>query len=220
MVTAFTQSSGPLRHVPHMSLASSEWFRTAYLKPAAEYQPLREALFAPVQAPIEQAIAPLQPTFASLPELASHWAHPLAMLIVVGLAVFGGWLGLDIRRNEAPASAVHHPTVMRVVLAALMGGQLSGLACLAGAGEPILKSPHALTGVIVTLGFAINAAISSRFSSDDGAESDTGVLAGSAGGAAAGARRAHARIGMVALALLVIAQVPFGAGLGVVLFGD
>ena len=59
MVTAFTQSSGPLRHVPHMSLASSEWFRTAYLKPAAEYQPLREALFAPVQAPIEQAIAPL-----------------------------------------------------------------------------------------------------------------------------------------------------------------
>lgn len=138
----------------------------------------------------------------NLPEPIIHWGHPAMMSIVVfvmgGFAAYAGWQGrLATDTGIAVERKQKHAKVAPLMYLFIVLGATGGILSLVMQGEPILESPHFWTGTGAILLLTANAIIAAtKF----GKGSDT-------------LRTAHAYIGSVAIALLVV-HAFFGTQLG------
>lgn len=140
----------------------------------------------------------LQPIAAQLsafstPEPIVHWGHPLMMGIV--MFVMGGYVavtGWQARLNAADVEVsqkkrASHSKVAPLMFAFLAMGYTGGVLSLVMQEQPLLESPHFLTGTLVIVLLSINA-----------------ILAATKFGKNGGLRTAHAYIGSAAVTLFVI----------------
>ena len=129
----------------------------------------------------------------SMPEPIVHWGHPLMMSIVI--FVMGGYVamtGWQARINAADADVsqhkrAEHRKVAPLMFAFLAMGYTGGVLSLVMQEQPLLESPHFLTGTLVIVLLSINA-----------------ILAATKFGQNGGLRTAHAYIGSAAVTLFVV----------------
>ncbi|MBE9048681.1 DUF4079 domain-containing protein [Pleurocapsales cyanobacterium LEGE 10410] len=128
------------------------------------------------------------------PEAIVHWGHPLMMCIVVfamGSAVaWAGWRGrtlTGVNTEVAVKNKADHRKIAPLMYIFLVLGYTGGVLSLVMQGQPILESPHFLTGTIVVALLTINAVIAA-----------TGFI-----GNKETARTVHAYVGSIALIILV-----------------
>ena len=142
-------------------------------------------------------LEPIASWFNSLgtPEPIVHWGHPLMMAIVVfvmGSAVaVAGWRGrvLATTNNElAVKNKTDHRKIAPLMYLFLVLGYTGGVLSLVMQGQPILNSPHFLTGTVVIALLTINAVIAA-----------TGFV-----GNKELARTIHAYVGSTALLIMVV----------------
>ncbi len=135
--------------------------------------------------------------FSSLgiPEPVVHWGHPLMMTIVVfvmgsfvGVAGWRGRVLAEANTEAAVASRGKHRQIAPLMYFFLAAGYTGGILSLVMQDEPILSSPHFLTGSIVLVLLTINAIIAA-----------TGFI-----GNNAVSRTIHAYVGSISLGLLLI----------------
>ena len=138
------------------------------------------------------------------PEPIVHWGHPLMMAIVVfvmgSAAAVAGWRGrvLATTNNElAVKNKTDHRKIAPLMYLFLVLGYTGGVLSLVMQGQPILDSPHFLTGTVVIALLTINAIIAA-----------TGFI-----GNKELARTIHAYVGSTALLIMVVHAV-FGLKLG------
>lgn len=137
-----------------------------------------------------------------LPEPIVHWGHPAMMAIVVfvmgGFAAYSGWQGrLAVDTGVASEQKQQHAKVAPLMYLFIVLGASGGILSLVMQGKPILESPHFWTGMGAIALLTTNAIIAAtKFGKGSGA-----------------LRSAHAYIGSIALALLVV-HAFFGAQLG------
>ncbi len=148
-----------------------------------------------LQESLRNYLEPLAAYFRSLnlPEVVTHWGHPLMMGIVVvvmgsyvGLSGWQGRLGSD--PGQAEKSRADHKKLAPFMFLFIVMGYSGGLLSLVMANHPILESPHFWTGSAAIGILGLNGVISlSKF-----------------GGGQAWLRSAHAYIGSAALCLLFV----------------
>ena len=138
------------------------------------------------------------------PEPIVHWGHPLMMAIVVfvmGSAVaWAGWRGrtlAGVNKEVAVKNKADHRKTAPLMYIFLVLGYTGGVLSLVMQGQPILESPHFLTGTVVVALLTINAVIAA-----------TGFV-----GNEKTARTVHAYVGSTALIILV-AHAVLGLKLG------
>ena len=111
-------------------------------------------------------IEPIANWFNSLgtPEPIIHWGHPLMMGIVVfvmGSAVaLAGWRGRTLATTNTEAAhknRADHRKIAPLMYIFLVFGYTGGVLSLVMQEQPILESPHFLTGTIVIALLSINA---------------------------------------------------------------
>ena len=149
-------------------------------------------------------LEPIASWFAqfNLPEPIVHWGHPAMMAIVVfvmgGFAAYAGWQGrLATDSGVAVEQKQKHAKVAPLMYLFIVLGATGGILSLVMQGEPILESPHFLTGMGAIALLTANALIAAtKF-----------------GKGSEALRSAHAYIGSTALVLLVV-HTFFGAQLG------
>ncbi|MBL1175345.1 DUF4079 domain-containing protein [Pantanalinema sp. GBBB05] len=131
----------------------------------------------------------------NLPEPITHWGHPVMMGIVVlvvgSYVVYTGWngrLAQDTDKEAAAKSRTAHRTFAPLMFLFLALGYTGGILSLVMQRQPILESPHFVTGTIVLGLLATNSTLS---------------LAGFWGDKP-GLRMAHAYLGTVIFALLLV----------------
>jgi hypothetical protein len=155
---------------------------------------------------IKSSIEPIANWFSSLgiPEPIVHWGHPLMMGIVVfamGSAVaLAGWRGRTLATTNtevAIKNKADHRKIAPLMYVFLVSGYTGGVLSLVMQGQPILESPHFLTGTVVIFLLTINAVLAA-----------TGFI-----GNQATARTIHAYVGSVAL-LILVAHAVLGLKLG------
>jgi len=155
---------------------------------------------------IRSSIEPIANWFSSLgtPEPIVHWGHPLMMSIVVfvmGSAVaLAGWRGRTLataNMEVAIKNKADHRKIAPLMYVFLVSGYTGGVLSLVMQGQPILESPHFLTGTVVISLLTINAVLAA-----------TGFI-----GNKASARTIHAYVGSTALVILV-AHAVLGLKLG------
>ncbi len=153
----------------------------------------------------EQLSSLLEPIAAifrdlNVPEPIVHWGHPVMMGIVVlamGSAVgWTGWRGRQLGGEAAAKSWAEHKKIAPLMFLFIALGYTGGILSLVMQGQPILSSPHFVTGTIAILLLTTNA-----------------VLVAISGKNRGALRTAHAYIGSIALALLLVHGV-FGLNLG------
>ncbi len=151
-------------------------------------------------------LEPIAAWFRSLgvPEPIVHWGHPVMMGIVIfvmgSYTAYAGWRGRTADdKDVAVKSRADHRKLAPWMFLFLASGYTGGILSLVMQQQPILQSPHFLTGTIV-LGFlGLNGIISM-----------TGF-----GGNSFMWRTIHAYIGTVAMGLLVVhAALGLNLGLG------
>ncbi len=155
---------------------------------------------------LRSSIEPIANWFNSLgtPEPIIHWGHPVMMSIVVfvmgSAAALAGWRGrtLAISNTEvALKSRADHRKIAPLMYIFLVSGYTGGVLSLVMQGQPILESPHFLTGTVVIALLTINAVLAA-----------TGFI-----GNQETARTVHAYVGSVALLIMVVHAV-LGLNLG------
>lgn len=144
---------------------------------------------------LREFLEPIAAWFRSLgtPEPVVHWGHPVMMAIVVFvLGSFVGWAGWQGRVATEGEVALKgrqdHRKLAPWLLIFIAGGYTGGVLSLVMQKQPILESNHFWTGTAVILLLASNGIIAA-----------TGFA-----GNKTFVRTAHAYIGSVALAILVI----------------
>jgi hypothetical protein len=151
-------------------------------------------------------LEPITEWFNSLgtPEPIVHWGHPLMMGIVVfvmGSAVaLAGWRGRTLAVTDTEAaikSKTDHRKIAPLMYVFLVSGYTGGVLSLVMQDQPILESPHFLTGTIVIALLTVNAVIAA-----------TGFI-----GNKETLRTVHAYVGSLALVILV-AHAVLGLKLG------
>ncbi|MDJ0743376.1 MAG: DUF4079 domain-containing protein [Xenococcaceae cyanobacterium MO_167.B27] len=141
-------------------------------------------------------LKPIADWFNSLgtPEFIVHWGHPFLMGIVI--FVMGSFVALTGWRSRILAATnedvaienkADHRKIAPLMYIFLASGYTGGVLSLVMQNEPIIESPHFLTGSIVLILLTINAVISG-----------TGFI-----GNKATLRTIHAYLGSAALALLL-----------------
>ncbi|MBO3463946.1 DUF4079 domain-containing protein [Aetokthonos hydrillicola] len=144
---------------------------------------------------LSNVLEPIAAWFRSLgvPEPIVHWGHPAMMAVVVfvmgsfvGLA---GWRGRLIQDKDAALKSRSDHRTLAPWMFLFMGlGYTGGILSLVMQHQPIMESPHFLTGSIALLLLLINAAIAwSGFLGDK-----------------AGFRMLHAYLGSTALCILFL----------------
>ena len=142
-------------------------------------------------------LEPIANWFNSLgtPEPIVHWGHPLMMAIVVfvmgSAAAVAGWRGrvLATTNNElAVKNKTDHRKIAPLMYLFLVLGYTGGVLSLVMQGQPILNSPHFLTGTVVITLLTVNAVIAA-----------TGFI-----GNKELARTIHAYVGSTALLIMVV----------------
>ena len=142
-------------------------------------------------------LEPIASWFNSLgtPEPIVHWGHPLMMAIVAfvmgSAAAVAGWRGrvLATTNNElAVKNKTDHRKIAPLMYLFLVLGYTGGVLSLVMQGQPILNSPHFLTGTVVIALLTINAVIAA-----------TGFV-----GNKELARTIHAYVGSTALLIMVV----------------
>lgn len=155
---------------------------------------------------LRSSIEPIANWFNSLgtPEPIVHWGHPLMMGIVVfvmGSAVaLAGWRGRTLATTNSEVALKNradHRKIAPLMYIFLVSGYTGGVLSLVMQEQPILESPHFLTGTIVIALLTINAVLAA-----------TGFI-----GNQKTARTVHAYVGSVALLLMVVHAV-LGLNLG------
>ncbi len=146
---------------------------------------------------LRSSLEPIADFFSSLgtPEPIVHWGHPLMMGIVVfvmGSAVaLAGWKGRTLATTNAEVAVenkAQHRKIAPLMYFFLVAGYTGGVLSLVMQGEPILESPHFLTGTVVIALLTVNAVIAA-----------TGFI-----GNKETARTVHAYVGSTALLIMVI----------------
>ena len=146
---------------------------------------------------LSELLQPIADWFSSLgtPEPIVHWGHPLMMAIVVfvmgsfvGVAGWRGRVLTETNTDGAIASRADHRKLAPLMYFFLAAGYTGGVLSLVMQHEPILSSPHFLTGSVVLGLLTINAIIAA-----------TGFI-----GNKAISRTIHAYVGSIALGLLFI----------------
>lgn len=152
---------------------------------------------------LSQLLEPIAAGFRSmnLPEPIVHWGHPLMMGIVVFVmgSVVGltGWRGRQVGGAEAAKSWADHKKLAPLMFLFIALGYTGGVLSLVMQHQPILSSPHFITGTTAILLLTINAVLAvSQFGQNKAA-----------------LRTAHAYVGSMALCLLFLHAV-FGLRLG------
>lgn len=151
-------------------------------------------------------LEPIANWFNSLgtPEPIVHWGHPVMMAIVVlamGSAVaLAGWKGRTLANTDQEAAIknkAEHRKIAPLMYIFLVLGYTGGVLSLVMQGEPILESPHFVTGTVVIALLTVNAILAA-----------SGFI-----GNKETARTVHAYIGSVAL-LILVAHAVLGLNLG------
>jgi hypothetical protein len=140
-------------------------------------------------------LQPLAAWFSSfsMPEPIVHWGHPLMMGIVIFVmgsyvAVTGWQARLNVADSEvSQKKRADHSKVAPLMYAFIAMGYTGGVLSLVMQEQPLLESPHFLTGTVIILLLTINA-----------------ILAATKFGQSGGLRTAHAFIGSAAVALFVV----------------
>ena len=155
---------------------------------------------------IRSSIEPIADWFSSLgtPEPIVHWGHPLMMAIVAfvmgSAAAWAGWRGRTLATTNtevAVKNKADHRKIAPLMYVFLVAGYTGGVLSLVMQGQPILESPHFVTGTIVVSLLTINALIAA-----------TGFI-----GNKETARTIHAYVGSAAM-LILVAHAAFGLKLG------
>jgi hypothetical protein len=155
---------------------------------------------------LRASLEPIAEWFSKLgtPEPIVHWGHPLMMGIVVfamGSAVaLAGWRGRTLAVTDTEAAIknkTNHRKIAPLMYFFLVAGYTGGVLSLVMQGQPILESPHFLTGTVVVALLTINAVIAA-----------TGFI-----GNKETLRTVHAYVGSLALVILV-AHAVLGLKLG------
>ena len=117
---------------------------------------------------IRSSIEPIANWFSSLgtPEPIVHWGHPLMMGIVVfamgSAAALAGWRGRTLATTNgelASKNKADHRKIAPLMYLFLVLGYTGGVLSLVMQGQPILESPHFITGSVVIALLTINAVI-------------------------------------------------------------
>ena len=146
---------------------------------------------------LRASLEPIASWFNSLgtPEPIVHWGHPLMMAIVAfvmgSAAAVAGWRGrvLATTNNElAVKNKTDHRKIAPLMYLFLVLGYTGGVLSLVMQGQPILDSPHFLTGTVVIALLTVNAVIAA-----------TGFV-----GNKELARTIHAYVGSTALLIMVV----------------
>lgn len=153
---------------------------------------------------LSQSLEPLAAWFRSfsMPEPIVHWGHPIMMGIVIfvmgSYVAMTGWQARlsteDVELTQKKRA--EHSKVAPLMFLFIAMGYTGGVLSLVMQEQPLLESPHFLTGSAVILLLTVNS-----------------VLAATKFGQSAGLRKAHAYIGSLAVALFVVHAV-FGIKLG------
>lgn len=155
---------------------------------------------------LRASIQPIADWFNTLgtPEPIIHWGHPLMMAIVVfamgSAAALAGWRGRTLATTNtevAMKNKADHRKIAPLMYLFLVLGYTGGVLSLIMQGQPILESPHFITGTIVIALLTINAVIAA-----------TGFI-----GNKEVARTVHAYVGSTALLIMAVHAV-FGLKLG------
>ena len=155
---------------------------------------------------LRSSLEPIADWFNTLgtPEPIVHWGHPVMMGIVVfamGTAVaLAGWRGRTLATTNvevAVKNKADHRKIAPLMYFFLVAGYTGGVLSLVMQGQPILESPHFLTGTVVIALLTINALLAA-----------TGFI-----GNKETARTVHAYVGSVAL-LILVAHAILGLNLG------
>ncbi|MEM7759422.1 MAG: DUF4079 domain-containing protein [Cyanobacteria bacterium P01_A01_bin.40] len=155
---------------------------------------------------LRASLEPIADWFSSLgtPEPIVHWGHPVMMGIVVfvmGSAVaLAGWRGRTLAATNAEIAIKNkadHRKIAPLMYVFLVSGYTGGVLSLVMQGQPILESPHFLTGTVVIALLTVNAVIAA-----------TGFI-----GNKETARTVHAYVGSAAL-LIMVAHAVLGLKLG------
>lgn len=155
---------------------------------------------------LRTSLEPIANWFNTLgtPEPIVHWGHPVMMAIVVfamGTAVaLAGWKGRTLATTDQEAAIknkAEHRKIAPLMYIFLVLGYTGGVLSLVMQGEPILESPHFITGTLVIALLTVNAILAA-----------TGFI-----GNKETARTIHAYVGSVAL-LILVAHAVLGLNLG------
>jgi len=155
---------------------------------------------------LRESLEPIAQWFNSLgtPEPIVHWGHPLMMAIVAfvmgGAVALAGWKGrtLVVTDNDsAIRNKAKHRIIAPLMYVFLLSGYTGGVLSLVMQEQPILESPHFITGSIVIALLTTNALIAA-----------TGFI-----GNKETLRTIHAYVGSAALLIIVVHAV-FGLKLG------
>lgn len=118
---------------------------------------------------LSQALEPLAEIFRglSLPEALTHWGHPFFMSIVMfGMGSYGayaGWKGRLTRETDQDAAAksrTEHSKIMSAMSMFMAIGATGGILALVIQKQPVMESPHFVTGMTVLLMLFLNALVS------------------------------------------------------------
>lgn len=155
---------------------------------------------------LRSSLEPIANWFNDLgtPEPIVHWGHPLMMAIVafvMGSAVaLAGWRGRVLATTNTELAVKNksdHRKIAPLMYIFLVLGYTGGVLSLVMQGQPILDSPHFVTGTIVIALLTVNAIIAA-----------TGFI-----GNQELARTVHAYVGSTAL-LILVAHAALGLKLG------
>ncbi|MEM7594232.1 MAG: DUF4079 domain-containing protein [Cyanobacteria bacterium P01_A01_bin.83] len=155
---------------------------------------------------LRASIEPIANWFSSLgtPEPIVHWGHPVMMgtvVFVMGTAVaLAGWRGRTLAATNtevAVKNKADHRKIAPLMYLFLVLGYTGGVLSLVMQGQPILESPHFVTGTVVIALLTVNAVIAA-----------TGFI-----GNKETARTVHAYVGSAAL-LIMVAHAVLGLNLG------
>ena len=155
---------------------------------------------------LRESLEPIAQWFNSLgtPEPIVHWGHPLMMGIVafvMGSAVaLAGWKGRTLVESDTAAAVKNkadHRKIAPLMYVFLLSGYTGGVLSLVMQEQPILESPHFITGTIVISLLTLNAVIAA-----------TGFI-----GNKKTLRTIHAYVGSAAFLTMVI-HAMFGLKLG------
>ena len=153
---------------------------------------------------LSEFLEPLAAWFRSfsMPDPIVHWGHPIMMGIVI--FVMGSYVAMTGWQARMSASDVEltqkkraeHSKVAPLMFAFLAMGYTGGVLSLVMQEQPLLESPHFLTGTLVIALLSVNA-----------------LLAATKFGQNGGLRTAHAYIGSLVVVLFVVHAI-FGIKLG------